>query len=329
MRRIWFAIQAVWIVAVLGYASDANPMNVVNELIPQRGGPLLMLAGEQLAWQRGGAIEIRNLSGPMRLSSVPVDGPTALGTRNGKPVAVVKQPHPRLLDLSAAQEIAAEYGSSFADPQRVYGDKDTLFVAQRGALEIYKVKGAVELAKRLVWKRDEDKTFCGNGGAVYFHDGNAYQRVGADGVATTFASSEPSPVHVACGARAGTLWATTVGELHALTLADGRATTTTRIKLDGIYHLAGAGDAVAVVTVAMKSGVYDKVTVAVIGSDGRTRWTANVPPPKVTVGWIAGSKTHVALVFGDQLHVWTDDGKPVAMPRPQQVQLIEHTVLRP
>lgn len=290
-------------------------MNVVNQLVPQTAGPHLVLAGAALAWRHGEAIDVWNLTTGKRTSSVPADGTVALGVSGGAPVAVLKNAAgTRLRELSTGTEIAAEYASSFTDAERVHAAGDTLFVAQRGGLTIYKIKAKVEVAKSLPWKRDELKSFTGVRDAVYFHDGTGFVRVDRDGTSTTYASSASSPVLVAAGPRPDTLWTTTADELQLVTLAAGKAEIARRVKLANIYHLAAAGEAAAVVTVAMDAGAYRTVSVSVVAADGDVRWTKSVPPPTSTIGWIAGSATHVAVAFGDALHAWSaKDGSRVEL----------------
>lgn len=330
------------IVATLGCASDASPQpkagpapareaarepqrgapmtNVVKQLTPQTQGAHLVLAGTRLAWLHGGALELRDLATGKPLGSVQVGAAAvAIAARDGAVVAVIndlahKQAH--VVELAATGAATTDHpvtdASTFAGAERLYATADRLFVATRTALEIYKRAPAVDLVNHVSWKRDEAKTFTGAGDAVYFHDGNAYQRIAADGTKASFASSDSSPVHVAPGPAPDLLWATTDDELRLVKLAGGAATITQRIKLAGIYHLAAAGDAAAVVSIATKAGAYDKVTVSLVGRDGAVRWTAQVAPPKQTTGWIAGSASHVALAFGDELHAWAvKDGAPI------------------
>ena len=334
---------AVGLLAALGCASDASsqpkpgaaparasdlaplagaPMTtVVKQLAPQTQGTHLVLAGARLAWLHGGAIELRDLASHKRLAQVPVAGTVALAADGAALVAVTndlahRQVH--VLELGAASATATDHAianaAAFAGADRLHASTDRLFAASKTALEIYKRTPGGELARYVGWKRDEAKTFTGAGDAVYFHDGSGFQRVTADGKATPFASSDVSPTHLAPGPAPDTLWATTAEELHLVQLASGAATITERIKLPGIYHLAAAGDAAAVVAIEMRAGAPSKVTVSLIGRDGRVRWTADVPPPKQAVGWIAGSASHVALGFGDELHAWSaKDGAPVAL----------------
>jgi len=293
----------------------------VHQLVPQTQGTHLVLAGARLAWLHGGAIELRDLASHQRLGQVPVAGTVALAAAAGSLVAVANDlahRQVRVLELGATSSTVTDHAianaAAFAGADRLYASADRLFAASKTALEIYKRTPGAELARYLGWKRDEAKTFTGAGDAVYFHDGTGFQRVTADGKATLFASSEVSPTHLAPGPAPDTLWATTAQELHLVQLANGAATITERIKLPGIYHLAAAGDAAAVVAIEMRAGAPSKVTVSLIGRDGSVRWTADVPPPKQAVGWIAGSTSHVALGFGDELHAWSvQDGAPVAL----------------
>jgi hypothetical protein len=326
------------IVAALGCASDASsqpkggaapareaqrepqpgaPMpTAVKQMIPQTQGTHLVLAGARLAWLHGGAIDLRDLrelATKKPLGSVAVGTATAaIAARDGALLAVVNDlahKQARVIELAPASAAAHDQAiadvSMFAGAERLHATADRLFVATKTALELYKRAPAVDLVKHVAWRRDEVKTFTGAGDAVYFHDGTAYQRIAADGTAASFASSDASPVHAAPGPTPDTLWTTSADELHLVKLADGRATITQRVKLPGIYHLAAAGDAAAVVSIETKAGAYDKVTVSLIGRDGAVRWTATVPPPKQTTGWIAGSASHVALAFGDELHAWS------------------------
>jgi len=311
------------IVITMGCASDASPqkaspappskeppMIIVKQLEPQTSGPGLLLAGSTLVRPHAGAIELWDLTSGKRTSSIAHDGTGALGTRDGAPIAVVRNAKgPRLIELGTGKEIPAEYASSFNGVERIHATGDTLFVGQRSRLELYRIKDKVELAKVISWKRDELKSFTGMGDGVYFFDG-AFVRVGRDGTTTRYDSSLSSPLHVAPGPRPDTLWTTTSDELQLVTLADGKATVTTRVTLPGVYHLAAAGDAAAVLTIEMTAGRYSKLTVTVVEADGRVRWTKSVPPPTWTSGWIAGSKNAVAISFGDELHAWSaKDGR--------------------
>ena len=294
--------------------------NVVNRLVPQTQGTHLVLAGARLAWLHGGALELRDLASHKPLGSVPVgNAAVAVAARDGAVAAVVNDlahKQARVIELPAASTAPADHAvsdaASFLDAERLYATPDRLFVASKTSLALYKRSPSADLTKFVAWKRDEAKTFTGAGDAVYYHDGNAYQRLAADGKTASFASGDGSPDHAAPGPAPDTLWTATADELHLVKLADGTATITQRIKIPGIYHLAAAGDAAAVVAVETKAGAYSKVTVSVIGRDGAVRWTAQVPPPKQTVGWIAGSASHVALAFGDELRAWSArDGAPV------------------
>lgn len=293
--------------------------NVVKQLNVQTQGTHLVLAGARLGWLHGGALELRDLATRHPVGSVPVTSTAAITTLDGAVIAVVNDlahKQARVIELAAGGARPSDHaiagGSTFAGAARLHATADRLFVASKSSLEVYKRGPTVELAKFVAWKRDEARTFIGAGDAVVYHDGNAYQRLAADGKTTSFASSDVSPDLAAPGPTPDSLWTAATGELHLVKLADGAATITQRIKLPGIYHLAAAGDAAAVVSVETRAGAWTKVTVSVIGRDGAVRWTAQVPPPKQPVGWIAGSASHVALAFGDELHAWSaKDGAPV------------------
>ena len=306
--------------SVLAPLAGAPMTTAVKQLVPQTQGTHLVLAGARLAWLHGGAIELRDLASHQRLGQVPVAGTVALAADGGALIAVASDlahRQVRVIELGAASSAVTEHAvasaAAFAGAERLHATRDRLFAASKTALELYQRTPGAELARHVGWQRDEAKTFTGAGDAVYFHDGAGYQRVTADGTAVRFASSDESPTQLAPGPSPDSLWATTGDELHLVQLANGAATTTARIKLPGIYHLAAAGDAAAVVVIEMRAGVPSKVTVSLIGHDGGVRWTAEVPPPKQAVGWIAGSASHVALAFGDELHAWsTRAGAPVA-----------------
>lgn len=306
----------------LGCASDASPqkaaapppakdssMIIVNQLQPQTSAPGLLLSGSTLVRLHANTLELWNLHTGKRTSSIPTDGTVALGTRDGAPIAVVVDAKSsRLLELATGKELTAEYASILAGAERVHATGDTLFVAQKRSLDLHKLANTIEPVNLLRWNRDEVRSFTGMGDGVYFFDGG-FVRVARDGTTTRYESPLSTPLHVAPGPRPGTLWTTSTGELQLVTLADGKATVTTRVELPGVYHLAAAGDAAAVLTVEMTAGRWSKVTVTVVEADGRVRWAKTVTPPNSTFGWIAGSNDAVAISFGDELHAWsTKDG---------------------
>ena len=60
----------------------------------------------------------------------------------------------------------------------------------------------------------------------------------------------------------------------------------------------------AVLSVAMKAGAWDTLTVTVVGTDGAIRWTKALPAPKRQFAEVAGGSGHVAVVLDGTLHVF-------------------------
>lgn len=114
--------------------------------------------------------------------------------------------------------------------------------------------------------------------------------------------------HVASGG-SGRVWVTSDTGAHLLELT-GKVVHSR--PLAGIYHAAGAGGGLAVLTVTMTAGAWATLTLQLVGDDGTVRWSKPLPLPGKPAGTaVAASAAHVAVVVDGALHVFaTATGAP-------------------
>ena len=69
------------------------------------------------------------------------------------------------------------------------------------------------------------------------------------------------------------------------------------VPIAGIYRLASVDGDAAVLSVTMKGGAWETVTVTVVGKDGAVRWSKSLPAPQREFAEVAGGSGYVAVVL--------------------------------
>lgn len=295
-------------------APPGDPMtDRVRELQPRRAPAPCVIADGALACWRGDAVVRTPLAGGASTTVEVPDPVRALGAGPGGAVVVAQDVGKRVARLlrlpaggAAPIEVKAEYASSFANAAFVYAPSaDRLYVASSSSLGVYKIGAMVEIAGAgIAWKADQLATVTGLADGVVYGEGGGLVRIGPGDQRAAFTSPIGSPLHLAAGADRDHVWATTDGAVALLALAGDAATVVHKVDVPGVYHLASFDGAAAVLSVAMKGGAWDAVTLTVIGADGAVRWRKVVPTPARQDAAVVAGSGYVAVVLDGTPHLF-------------------------
>lgn len=282
----------------------------IRGLTPYRGAAPCVIAGDRVVWWAGDALMSRPLAGGAAVTHAQIVAPVRVLGGGPDAVVVVQDPAAKAARLTrlqggALKDVPAEYASTFAGAAFAYAPSpDRLLIGSRGALQLFKVGAQVEVAGRVEWKADELATVTGLADGVVYGEGGGIVRIGPGDQRAAFTSPIGSPVHLAAGADRDHVWATSDGAVALLALAGDAATIVHKVELPGVYHLASVDGAAAVLSVTMKGGVWETLTLTVIGADGAVRWKKLLPAPQRQDAAVAGGSGHVAVVLDGALHVF-------------------------
>jgi hypothetical protein len=307
---------------------SAGTQTETSPVTPQQAGAPIAIAGDHVAWHKGGELELWSLAGKAKLATIAVpEQAVALGVAGDAIVAVAGDAaakSARVLRIGpkakAAEVVPGEYTFQFAGADRVIaagaGGRELWVVeASPPAAVRYAVGAAAEKQAGVAFDRDQGKTAAASAdGGLMFYESGSIVTVGAKDARTEFAvdSELASPWHLAAGPKPGTVWATGTKELRLVTLAGGKASITARAAVPGVaYHLAAADGHAYVLAVEASAGAWTKVTLAAFDAAGKPAWQVTVPTPATEVAWLAASPTHVAVLAGTDLRVYgASDGSP-------------------
>lgn len=283
----------------------------IRGLTPYRGAAPCVIAGDRVAWWEGDALMSRPLGGGAPVTHTRVAAPVRVLGGGAAGAVVVAQDlaakSARLmrLDHGAIKEVPAEYVSTFTGAAFAYAPAaDRLLVGSRGALQLFKVGAQVEVSGRVEWKADQLATVTGLADGVVYGEGGGIVRIGPGDQRAAFTSPIGSPVHLAAGADRDHVWATGDNAVALLALAGDAAAIVHKVELPSVYHLASVDGAAAVLSVTMKGGAWETLTLTVIGADGAVRWRKVLPTPQRQDAAVAGGNGHVAVVLDGALHVF-------------------------
>ena len=294
-------------------ARDAKdtPMANVNEtsaLQPRRGGGSATIAGGVISWATRAGLARWSLSAQQALPNVTsrprlmvVSGHAAdtwivtndqaatapeldrLGA-TGAPTAVTPQP-----------KLAAE--TSFI----AVTDRE-IFAADRSGLDVF-ARASGERVHREAFKADEAATCAALGDGVVFYQAGEIVRIGPGAKRATY-PAQGVALHYAAGGDGEHLWATREAAVESLKLDASGAAVEHTVPIAGIYRLASVDGDAAVLSVTMKGGAWETVTVTVVGKDGAVRWSKSLPAPQREFAEVAGGSGYVAVVLDGALHVF-------------------------
>ncbi len=291
-------------------AQDVHMPNVTetNKLQPRRDGRFVAITPGAVAWVSKQGIERWSLGdGKARPAVASVDRVLALG-RDGDGVAVVVGDGISTARLGAIGANATALTDVTPPPRLWPGIRfvgltaANVFVADAGSLDVFD-RATGERLHREAFAADELATCTPVADGVVFYQAGTIVRLGPGATRATYQDSGLS-LHYAAGADRDHLWATSASSVSLVSLASGQAKVERTVAIPGVYHLASVDGDAAVLSVAMKAGAWDMLTVTVVGTDGAIRWTKALPAPKRQFAEVAGGSGHVAVVLDGTLHVF-------------------------
>lgn len=291
-------------------AQDVHMPNVTetNALQPRRDGRYMAITPGAVAWVSKQGIERWSLGdGKARPPVASVDRVLALG-RDGDGVAVVVGDGIATARLAAVGANATALTDVTPPPRLWPGIRfvaltaANVFAADARSLDVFD-RATGERLHREALAADELATCTPLDDGVVFYQAGTVVRIGPGATRTTYQVSGSS-LHYAAGADRDHLWATSAEAVALLSLAGGQAKVERSVAIPGVFHLASVDGAAAVLSVTMKAGAWDKLTVTVVGTDGAIRWTKELPAPTRQFAEIAGGSGHVAVVVDGALHVF-------------------------
>ncbi|MBL8621006.1 MAG: hypothetical protein JNK64_06865 [Myxococcales bacterium] len=281
----------------------------VSTLQPRRGGGSATIAGGVVSWATRTGLARWSLADRHDLPTVATrprmmavaghDGSAWLVTNDQAAAA------PELDQIGPAGTLAAvaPQPKLAAATDFVAVTAREIFAADRSGLDVFG-RASGERTHREAFKADEAATCAALDDGVVFYQAGAVVRIGPGATRATYTVAG-SPLHYAAGGDRDHLWASHEGAVELLKLAAGAATVERTVAVPGVYRLASVDGDAAVLSVAMKAGAWDKLTVTVVGTDGAIRWTKVLPAPAREFAEIAGGSGHVAVILDGVLHLLT------------------------
>ncbi len=275
-------------------------------LKPFRAAPATAVLGDAVVFIGGGAVKrwspkdgaVVTLGTPTRVMALARGGGGAWVVTND---AAARTPQLARADASALTPIA---------PQPALANRTeflavtaaNVFAADARALDVFD-RATGERLHHEAFAADELATCTPVDDGVVFYQAGTIVRLGPGATRATYQDSGLS-LHYAAGADRDHLWATSASSVSLVSLASGQAKVERTVAIPGVYHLASVDGDAAVLSVAMKAGAWDMLTVTVVGTDGAIRWTKALPAPKRQFAEVAGGSGHVAVVLDGTLHLF-------------------------
>lgn len=291
-------------------AQDAHMSNVTetNQLQPRRDGRYVAITHGDVAWVSKQGIERWSLSdGKARPAVAVTDRVSALG-RDGDGVALVVGDGVTTARLVTIASTGATLADAKAPPRLwpgirfVTATAANIFAADARNLDVFD-RTTGERLHREAFAADELATCTSLDDGVVFYQAGTIVRVGPGAKRASYKASGTA-LHYAAGPDRDHVWATAADSVSLLGLGTGEAKVEQTAAISGVYHLASVDGDAAVLSVAMKDGAWDTVTVTVVGKGGAVRWSKTLPAPKRAFAEVAGGSGYVAVVLDGALHVF-------------------------
>lgn len=294
-------------------AHDAKETPMVNvtetsALQPRRGGGSATIAGGVISWATRTGLARWSLAERKALPSVTtrprlmvVTGHAADAWIVTNDQAVTAPELDRLGPTAALTAVKPQPKLAAATEFVAVTDRE-IFAADRGGLDVF-TRASGERVHREEFKADEAATCAALGDGVAFYQAGAIVRIGPGATRTSY-PAQGVALHYAAGGDRDHLWATREGAVESLRLDAAGAAVERTVPIAGVYRLASVDGDAAVLSVAMKAGAWDTVTVTVVGQDGAVRWSKAMPAPAREFAEVAGGNGHVAVVLDGALHLF-------------------------
>jgi len=289
----------------------------VSDLQPLRGQGGVAVAGTLAGVATPAGVELWDLAKRTKTATVPL-GPELRLVSDGDAIVIVTNDRAKqrahLTRVTAGQAPVTHDGAVLAPVATcVVPTAQELYVVEAKAVSRLKLPG-LDLAGFVPATRTIDGCARLGEGVAFIAGGSELVTLDRAMTPTRYQPGVGQLVHVAA-AGADRVWVSTPDAVHLLELKGATATRLHDRALPGIYHVAGAGPGLAVLTVTMRAGAWATLTLHLVGSDGAVRWSKVLPvPSKPAATSVAASAAHVAVVADGALHVFAAHDGAVELP---------------